>query len=109
MSIQDFKAISSIVIALGKVKIFKKKLLKRQITSIGGLGTSTRNRLFPKLMKYSTIAKHSSVAVAIRTFPVPVQLKAFYKLFPFLLKDFPLIFGRDMSRDQICISSTGQK
>ena len=44
-------------------------------------------------MKYSTTAKHSSFAVVIRTSPVPVYLKSsFYKLFPFLLKDFLRVF-----------------
>ena len=80
------------------------------ITLIGGLGTSRRNRLFPKSMKYLTIAKHSSFAVVIRTCPVPVQLKpSLCKLFPFLLKDFPGIFGRIKSRDLICIRLTSQK
>ena len=38
-------------------------------------------------------------------FPVPVQLKpSFYKLFPFLLKDFTGVFGVIKSRDLICIS-----
>ena len=79
---------------LGKVKTRTKKLLKRQITFIGGLGTRRRNRLVPEAMKYSAIAKHSIFAVAIRTCPVPVQLKpSFYKLFPFLCKDFPQVFG----------------
>ena len=41
---------------LGKVKIFAKKLLKRQITFIGGLGTGRGNRLLQKEMKYSAIA-----------------------------------------------------
>ena len=80
---------------LGKVKILTKKLLERQITFIGGLGTSRRNRLFLKRMKYSTIAKQSFFAVVIRTCPVLVQLKpSFYKLLPFLLKVFLQIFGR---------------
>ena len=35
-------------------------------------------------MKYLTIAKHGSFAVVIRTCQVPVQLKPFCKLFPFL-------------------------
>ena len=61
-------------------------------------------------MKYLTIAKHSSFAVVIRTCPVPVQLKpSFYKVFPFLLKDFPRFFGRIESRDLICIRLTSQK
>ena len=58
---------------LGKVKIFAKKLLKRQITFIGGLGTGRGNRLLHKEMKYSAIAKHSFFAVVIRTGPVPVS------------------------------------
>ena len=88
---------------LGKVKILTKKLMKRQITFIGGLGTSRRNRLFSKSMRYSTIEKHTSFfAVVVRSSPVPVQLKqSFYKLFQFWLKDFPRVFGRVKSRDII--------
>ena len=60
-------------------------------------------------MKYSTIAKHSFFAVAIRTCPVPVQSKpSFYKLFPFLRKEFPRVFGHIKSCDLICISSIRQ-
>ena len=62
-------------------------------------------------MKYLiTIAKHSPFAVVIRTCPVPVQLKpSFYKVFLFLLKDFPRFFGRIESHDLICIRLTSQK
>ena len=60
-------------------------------------------------MKYLTIAKHSSFAVVIRTCPVLVQSKPFYKVFPFLLKDFPRFFGRIKLRDLICMRLTSQK
>ena len=80
------------------------------ITLLGGLGTSRRNRLFPKSMKYLTIAKRSSFAVVITTCFVPVPLKpSLCKLFPFLLEDFPRVFGRIKSRDLICIRLRSQK
>ena len=54
-------------------------------------------------MKYLTIAKHSSLAAVIRTWPVWVQFKSFFFLqtVPFLLKDFARVFGGIESRNLI--------
>ena len=93
-SFHDFKATWYIFSPLGKVKIVKKKLLERQSLLWGDWVLGRRNRLFPKSMKYLTIAKQNSFAVVIRTCLVPVQLKPLCKLLPFLLNDFPRVFGR---------------
>lgn len=67
------------VSVLGKVKILAKKSLKKTVTFIGGLGTSRRYRLFPKVMKHLAIGKHNSFPVVIKTCPVPVQLKSSFR------------------------------
>ena len=71
------------------------------------MGTSTKCRLFPKVIRYFTSPGHrSSIAVPMTFLPAVKLDDCWYKLVPFLLKDFPGFCGRNKSRDLICICHT---
>ena len=86
---------------LGYLEIIFNKSPRKGIIFFGELGTSTKCRIFSKLMTYLTKAKHRLFPLTILTNLIVRNFKdCKHRRLQFLILNF---FGSNMSRDLICI------